>query len=104
MPALPTTPEGTVINLNVPDRPAGDVRGIRRAALARFGQVTMSIAESDEKFVRLSMTEEEARPDPGTDLALLLEGWATVTAIETITGNDSVALPLDDDGTAAASS
>jgi len=102
MPALPTTPEGTVINLNVPDRPAADVRGIRRATLARFGQVQMSIAESDEKFVRLSMSQEEAEPDPGTDLALLLEGWATVTAIETITANDSVDLPLDDDGTAAA--
>jgi hypothetical protein len=35
----------------------------------------MTIAEAAEDYVRMSIKEEEARPDPGTDLALLLEGW-----------------------------
>jgi hypothetical protein len=42
------------------------------------------------------MKEEEAHPDPGTDLAYLLEGWATVTAIRTIGADESVELPLED--------
>ena len=96
MPALLTAPDGTVINLNVPDRRADGVRGLTRARLARFGQVQMTIAEATEDYVRMSMKEEEARPEPGTDLALLLEGWATVTAIHTITADESVELPLED--------
>jgi 5'-nucleotidase len=95
MPALTTAREGTVINLNVPDRMHEEVRGMRRARLARFGQVQMTIAEAAEDYVRMSMKEEEARPEPGTDLALLLEGWATVTAIHTIIADESVELPLD---------
>jgi 5'-nucleotidase len=85
-----------VINLNVPDRRPDGVRGLTRASLARFGQVQMTIAEATEDYVRMSMKEEEARPEPGTDLAFLLEGWATVTAIHTITADESVELPLED--------
>jgi hypothetical protein len=68
-----------VINLNVPDRVPEEVRGMRRARLARFGQMQMTIAEAAEDYVRMSIKEEEARPEPGTDLTLLLKGWATVT-------------------------
>ena len=35
------------------------------------------------------------QPLPGTDLALLSEGWATVTAIRTITVDESVELPVE---------
>ena len=97
IPALTTVPEGTVINLNVPNRPPDRVRGIRRAELARFGQVQMTIAEAGEGYLRTSIKEAEVQPDPGTDLALLLEGWATVTAIRTITADDGVELPLEEE-------
>jgi 5'-nucleotidase len=95
MPALLTARAGTVINLNVPDRRAADVRGLRRAGLARFGQVQMTIAETNDDFVRMSVKEEEAQPEPDTDPALLLEGWATVTAIRTIMADETVELPLE---------
>jgi 5'-nucleotidase len=98
MPALEAAREGTVINLNVPDRRPEHVRGLRRARLARFGQVQMTIAEATDNYVRMSIKEEEAQPEPGTDLALLLDGWATVTAIHTITADDSVELPLENGG------
>jgi 5'-nucleotidase len=98
MPALGTVPHGSVINLNVPDRRAEDVRGVRRAGLARFGQVQMMLAEATEDFVRMSIKEEEERPDPDTDLGLLLEGWATVTVIQAIVADESVELPLSDLG------
>ena len=101
MPVLMTTPEGTVINLNVPDRPAEDVHGLRRAELARFGQVQMTIAEASDDSVRMSIKEEEEQPESGTDLAFLLEGWATVTAIRTIAADDSVDLRLEHENEAA---
>jgi 5'-nucleotidase len=93
-PAMTGAPAGTVINLNVPDRPPDRVRGLRRADLARFGQVSMTIAEAGEGYVRTSVQESETRPDPGTDLSLLAEGWATVTAIRTVTADDDVDIPV----------
>lgn len=90
---LDELPIGTVLNLNVPDRAPDQIRGVRRAELARFGQVTMTIAEAGEGYLRTQIQESEARPDAGTDLALLAEGWATVTPIRTIEAAD-VALTL----------
>jgi 5'-nucleotidase len=63
IPTLLAVGDGTVINLNVPDRRPEDVRGLRRAGLARFGQVQMTIAEATEDYVRLSIKEEEAQPE-----------------------------------------
>jgi 5'-nucleotidase len=93
-PAMAGAPAGTVINLNVPDRPPDRVRGLRRADLARFGQVSMTIAEAGEGYVRTSVQESETSPDPGTDLSLLAEGWATVTAIRTVTADHDVDIPV----------
>jgi 5'-nucleotidase len=56
----------------------------------------MTIAEAGEGYVRTSVQESESRPDPGTDLALLAEGWATVTPIRTIAAADDVELLLDE--------
>ncbi|MGH8825831.1 MAG: 5'/3'-nucleotidase SurE [Jiangellaceae bacterium] len=92
--ALTSLPAGTVLNLNVPDSPPAEVRGIRRAALARFGQVQMTIAEAAAGYVRTSVQQSEFEPDPGTDLAYLADGWATVTPIRTVSAADSVELDL----------
>lgn len=81
LPDLHHLPAGVALNLNVPDVPADKVKGLREATLARFGQVQVSIAEQGEDFVRTAV--EQARPDidDDSDLALLLDGYATVTAI-----------------------
>ena len=55
LPTLTHTPAGTVLNLNVPDLHPDGIRGLRRARLARFGQVQMSIAEAGEGFVRTAV-------------------------------------------------
>ncbi|NLT54968.1 MAG: 5'/3'-nucleotidase SurE [Actinomycetales bacterium] len=93
-PALEAAPEGTVLNLNVPDRPAGRVRGLRRARLARFGQVQLAIAEVGEGFVRTVVEDAGSRREPGTDLAGLTSGYATVTALRAMVETDDV--PLGD--------
>lgn len=80
-PALCETPAGTVFNLNVPDLPPERIRGLRRAALARFGQVQVTVAEAGEGFLRTTVEESAADMEPGTDVALLAEGYATLTPL-----------------------
>jgi 5'-nucleotidase len=81
LPTLTHTPPGTVLNLNVPDLHPDGIRGLRRAGLARFGQVQVSIAEAGEGFVRTAVQAAEEELEPGTDLAALAEGFAVVTPI-----------------------
>jgi 5'-nucleotidase len=81
LPTLTRTPPGTVLNLNVPDRQPDGIRGLRRARLARFGQVQVSIAEAGEGFVRTAVQAAEEELEAGTDLAALAEGFAVVTPI-----------------------
>lgn len=86
-------PERTVLNLNVPDAPPERVKGVRRARLASFGQVQTTVAESGQGFVRTSLEESGAELEPGTDIALLAEGYATVTALRAVLETSDVELP-----------
>ncbi|WP_213455012.1 5'/3'-nucleotidase SurE [Rhizomonospora bruguierae] len=85
-------PPATVLNLNVPDVPAEKVRGVRRAALATFGQVQMTIAEIGEGYIRTAIEETAVDLIPGTDLALLADGYATVTPLMAV-GEAPLRLP-----------
>lgn len=92
LPAVKDLPEGAVLNLNVPDLPRDRIKGVRRARLARFGQVQMAIAETGRGYVRTSIEESSASLEEGTDLALLAEGYATLTAVRAVSEVD-VELP-----------
>jgi 5'-nucleotidase len=81
LPTLTHTPTGTVLNVNVPDLHVDGIRGLRRARLAKFGQVQMSIAEAGEGFVRTAVQAADEPLEDGTDLAALAEGFAVVTPI-----------------------
>jgi 5'-nucleotidase len=72
-----------VLNLNAPNVPADEVRGLRHAKLASFGMVQTQI-EVDGGYVRTSVVDEPSLHEPGTDAALLTERYATVTAISPI--------------------
>ncbi|MDF2558776.1 MAG: 5/3-nucleotidase SurE [Microbacterium sp.] len=91
LPRLEAEPTGTVINVNVPNLPS--TRGIREATLAPFGIVQTSMAEAEEHYVRLAVEELPNTPEPGSDAALLAEGWVTVTGIDSITAR---AFPLEE--------
>lgn len=69
------------LSVNVPDIVAERVRGIRRAELAHYGAVQAEIRERGRDYVALTLDTIDATPQPGTDAALLAEGWATVTAL-----------------------
>ncbi len=73
--------EAVVLNVNVPDVPADELRGIARAPLASFGAVQADVGASGEGFVTLTFSEIDPRSEPDTDAALQLAGWATVTPL-----------------------
>jgi 5'-nucleotidase len=81
LPTLTHTPAGTVLNLNVPDLHPDGIHGLRRARLARFGQVQISVAEAGEGFVHTAVQAADEELEPGTDLAALADGYAVVTPI-----------------------
>jgi 5'-nucleotidase len=81
IPTLQHTAGGTVFNLNVPDLHLDGIRGLRRASLAQFGQVQMSIAEAGEGFVRTAVQAADDLLEPQTDLAALAEHFAVVTPL-----------------------
>ncbi|BCB79081.1 5'/3'-nucleotidase SurE [Phytohabitans flavus] len=89
LPVVKDLPPGTVLNLNVPDLPRDHVKGVRRARLARFGQVQMAVAEIGRGYLRTTIEQSGARLEEGTDLALLAEGYATVTPVRAVTEVDT---------------
>jgi 5'-nucleotidase len=91
---LVSLPEATVLNVNVPDMPWDRVRELRRARLGGFGEVQLAVAERGTGFVRTTLEESaNHRPEPGTDMALLLDGHATVTPLAPLS-ETAVDLPL----------
>lgn len=73
--------EPVVLNVNVPDVPLSDLRGITSAPLASFGAVQADVAEVGEGFVTLTFRDIDVSTEPHTDAGLQVSGWATVTPI-----------------------
>ncbi|SDD28366.1 5'-nucleotidase [Geodermatophilus telluris] len=74
-------PGPVVVNVNVPDVPPDRLRGLCAARLAPHGAVQVDVGEAGEDFVTLTYRETPEAPAPGSDVALLREGWATVTLL-----------------------
>jgi 5'-nucleotidase len=89
---LVDAPAATVLNINVPDRPLGDILGARWARLASFGTVRSAVVEAPVDNGRLQMefrpTREELPPD--TDTALVKAGYVAVTTITGIQATEPV--------------
>ncbi len=82
LPMVEEMPEATVLSLNVPN--IVDVKGLRWAELARFGSVQSRVDEIGENEVEVVAVYSEDSPAPGTDAALLGEGYATLTALRSV--------------------
>jgi 5'-nucleotidase len=74
-------PAGTVLNVNVPDLPAERLAGIRHAPLATFGTFQAAVREPGAGPFVAEFRFSQPEPEPGSDAALLREGWVTVTSI-----------------------
>ena len=80
---LMAAPEGTVLNVNVPDRAPDELAGARAATLAPFGTVRTSVVESAETNGRLQLEMRPTQADlpPDCDTALVAAGFVAVSAI-----------------------
>src|SRR4051794_34057469 len=83
-----------VLNVNVPDVPPEQLRGLKNAELAGFGAVQAEIGERGEGYVTMTFRQPDAGADPGSDTAFLREGWATATALRPPIATASIDLSL----------
>ncbi|MCA1843951.1 MAG: 5'/3'-nucleotidase SurE [Actinobacteria bacterium] len=84
LPSLLASEPGTVLNINAPNIPLDEMRGLERARLARFGAVQTNVAERGEGYVKLALAELDAEYEAGTDAALIAAGYATVTPLQAV--------------------
>ena len=83
LPLLEAAPARSVLNLNVPGLPYDEVRGIRWARLAPFGEVRAAVASAEPLQFELRVSEVDF--DPDSDEGLVREGYAAVTALVAVT-------------------
>ncbi|WP_035844423.1 5'/3'-nucleotidase SurE [Kitasatospora azatica] len=90
LPLLLSAPAGTLFNLNVPNRPLDQLKGVRGAELAPFGTVQTTVTERGRGFVRVSLSENGPTADPGaeprTDADLLAHGYASLSVLTAVSG------------------
>ncbi|MFD4674524.1 5'/3'-nucleotidase SurE [Lentzea sp. NPDC058450] len=82
LPFLLDLPGAPVLSLNVPN--VVDVQGLRWAELARFGAVQSRVDDVGDGEVELVHVYAEESLVPGTDTALLADGYATLTALRSV--------------------
>jgi 5'-nucleotidase len=91
-------PPRTVLNLNVPNLPLGEVRGVRAASLAPFGTVRAALVESQGGGLQMELAEHGVELPADSDTALVRTGWAAVTSLVGIRAAEGA----DSSGAAAA--
>jgi 5'-nucleotidase len=82
------SPPATVLSLNVPDLPADELGELRHARLARRGAVQARVVDVRDGDLHLEDVEVADEPEDGTDTALLLAGYPTVTALRSVDADD----------------
>jgi 5'-nucleotidase len=78
---LSKAPTGTVLNVNVPDRPLNELNGVRSARLAPYNpnRLVAGLAPTGEPMVSLRTPDPSENAD--TDEALLASGYITITPV-----------------------
>lgn len=84
-------PADTLISVNVPDIPAGELRGIKTCSLGPRDYSeeceALSADGGREGCVYRADVLYRDRPDPGWDVSAWRDGWVTVTPIQTMREN-----------------
>ena len=67
----------------MPDRPAGEVHGLRAARLEAYGAAKVTVGELHQGYVPVTFAQlHQGTAD--SDWTLVRDGWATVTAVHGI--------------------
>ena len=90
LPRVAEMPAGTVINVNVPDRPVGEVGELRWGRLASYGRAQSKVTQLDNDLIEVGSVVVEGELEPGTDAALLAAGYATATPLRPVTEDDAL--------------
>jgi 5'-nucleotidase len=73
-----------VLNVNVPGLPLSDVRGIHWADLDEFGYVRIALPNPSGSLLEFAVRGSGGGLDPGSDTAMCLDGYATITLLSTV--------------------
>lgn len=95
IPFLLDQPDGTVLNLNVPNVVGDRPPELRSAKLARFGIVQTTMTQKDRHQIRLAVADTAAHAETGSDADLLRLGYATVTSLRSVDERPLPDLVLD---------
>lgn len=74
-------PPGTVVNVNVPNLPLGEVQGVRTGRLAPFGVVRTVLEDVVDGHLQLVLRDTDEELDPDTDTMLVRAGYVSVNAL-----------------------
>ena len=74
-------PVGTVLNVNVPDVPKSELRGVRSARLAPLNPSRLKAGVAPTGEPMMILRDPDPAQNPDSDEALLSEGYVTVTSI-----------------------
>lgn len=77
-------PEGVLLNVNVPNRPAGEIRGVAMTRLGRrIYRDELELIEEKEgkRQYRIAGLPPSGELNPGTDLAALEAGYVSITPL-----------------------
>ncbi len=84
-PRVALAPPRTVVNCNVPNLPLADLKGMRRARLARSGLIRSALVDAKgDARMQLELGFGEPAPGDESDEALTALGYATVTALASV--------------------
>jgi 5'-nucleotidase len=78
---LDDAPQRTTLNLNVPDLPLDELRGVRWAELAPFGTVRAALVENAAGKLQMELRDSGRELPADCDTALVAAGYVAVTAI-----------------------
>jgi 5'/3'-nucleotidase len=84
--------QAVLLNVNAPDLPPAELRGLHAARLSSYEMARAIIGEPGQGFVPVTFSESGAQPGPGTDLALIRQGWATATVLTGLRESDALDL------------
>jgi 5'-nucleotidase len=75
--------DARVLNVNVPNLPLAEIKGVREAELAPAGEVWVASADVSQGDLKIEITGR-ADSAPGTDVAFVQGGYVSVTPLMSI--------------------
>jgi len=84
------------LNVNVPNLPVNEIRGVHQATLAPKSTIQTEVTGQDESGITFDLSQTTAVMPEGSDTSLLRTGSATVSAITGPAVAEGLTLPVTD--------